>query len=249
MNNELNVSNLEIEELKKLNKYNKKNIAKIESGYPIQYIIGYVNFYGLKIKVNENTLIPRYETEYLIEKTLKYIEKYNIKNPKILDMCTGSGCIGLTLKNELITSEITIADISTEALKIAKLNKEILKIDVQILESDFFNNIKDKDYDVIISNPPYVMEDEPLSKTVLYEPHIALYSKNSGTYHIEQILKSAQNYLKEKFIIALEINEKSEIELTKIVKKYFSKNIKYSFEKDLAGKIRYLFIIGVEDEN
>lgn len=246
MNKELNISKLEIEELKKTNKYNKKNIAKIESGYPVQYIIGYVNFYGIKIEVNENTLIPRYETEYLIEKTLKYIKKYNFNNPKILDLCTGSGCIGLTLKKELSSSQITLSDISKKALKVAKQNKESLQLDVEIIESDLFNKIKTKDFDIIISNPPYVMEDEQLPKNVLQEPHLALYSKNNGTYHIEEILKNAKSYLKDKYIIALEINEKSEIELTEILKKYFEKNIQYSFEKDLAGKTRYLFIMRVD---
>lgn len=243
MNKELNISNLEIEELKKQNKYNDENIAKINAGYPVQYIIGYVNFYGLKINVNENTLIPRYETEYLVEKTLKYIEKYNIKNPKILDMCTGSGCIGLTLKHELPNSTVTMSDVSLPALKVASSNKENLNLEVEIIESDLFKNINTKDFDILVSNPPYVMEEEPLPKRVLHEPHLALYSKNKGTYHIEEILKNAQNYLKDKFIIALEINEKSEKDLTEIVKKYFKENVIISFEKDLAGKIRYLFII------
>lgn len=243
MNKDLNISNLEIKELKKLNKYNEENIAKIESGYPVQYIIGYVNFYGLKIEVNESTLIPRYETEYLIEKTINYIKKYNFNNPKILDMCTGSGCIGLTLKHELKNSNVTISDISASALEVAKQNRETLKLDVEIIESDLFNSIKTKDFDILISNPPYVTETEPLPKNVLFEPHLALYSKNNGTYHIEEILKRAKTYLKDKFIIALEINEKSEQDLTEIVKKYFSNKVEFIFEQDLAGRTRYLFII------
>lgn len=243
MNKDINISNLEIEELKKLNKYTKENIVKIEAGYPVQYIIGYVDFYGLKININENTLIPRYETEYLVEKTIKYIKHYNFNNPKILDMCTGSGCIGLTIKNEIKQSKVILSDISPEALKVATLNKDSLNLDVEIIESDLFSEIKDKDFDVLISNPPYVMEDESLPKTVLYEPVQALYSKNEGTYHIEEILKNAPNYLNKKFLIALEINEKSEENLTKIIKKYFKDNIKYTFEKDLTGRTRYLFII------
>ena len=149
----------------------------------------------------------------------------------------------LTLKHELKNSNVTISDISTPALEVAKQNKEKLKLDVEIIESDLFNNIKTKDFDILISNPPYVMETEPLPKNVLFEPHLALYSKNNGTYHIEEILKIAKTYLKEKFLITLEINEKSEQSLTEIIKKYFDENIKYSFEKDLAGKTRYLFII------
>ncbi len=241
MNDELKISNLEIEELKKLGKYTNENISKIKEGYPVQYIIGYVSFYGLKIKVNENTLIPRYETEYLIEKTINYIKKNNFINPKILDICTGTGCIGLTLKHKLPNSNITISDISTSALEVAKLNKEELKLDINIIESDLYENIKDTDYDIIISNPPYVMEDEQLPKNVLKEPHQALFSPNKGTYHIEQILKHASLHLKNKFLIAIEINEKSEQDLTRIINKYFN-NINYKFENDLAGKTRYLFI-------
>ena len=97
MENNVEIPKRELEELKKLNKLTPQNIEKIKNNYPIQYIIGYTNFYGLDIMVNENVLIPRYETEYLIEKLLKYIEKCNFQNPKILDICTGSGCIGLTL--------------------------------------------------------------------------------------------------------------------------------------------------------
>lgn len=245
MNNQLGISNLEIEELKKIGKYNKDNIIKIKQGYPVQYLIGYVNFYGLKININEKTLIPRYETEYLIEKTLKYIQKYNIERPKILDMCTGTGCIGLTLKKELPYSEIILSDISYEALDIAKQNKKELNLDVEIIQSNLFENIKYNDFDIIISNPPYVMENEELPKNVTYEPSLALYSPNNGTYHIEEILKNAKMYLKDKFIIALEINEKSESDLKKIIEKYFSKDIEYIFEKDLAEKTRYLFVFKI----
>lgn len=241
-NNFLKISKLEIEELKRLNKYTKENIKKLENSYPVQYLIGYVNFYGLKIKVNESTLIPRYETEYLIEKLLKYIKKYNIKNPKILDMCTGTGCIGLTLKHELPKSIVTLSDVSSSALEMANLNKKDLNLNVEIIQSDLFENIKEKNYDILISNPPYVFDTEPLPKEVTYEPNLALFSGPKGINHINQILMNAQNYLKEKFIIALEINEKSESEITNLINKYFDPSIKYSFEKDLAGKLRYLFI-------
>ena len=122
----MKINNLDKEELIKLNKFTKKNIKKIENDYPVQYIIGYVNFYGLKINVNKNVLIPRYETEYLVEKTLKYIAKLNFTNPKILDLCTGSGAIGLTLKKELPESTITMSDISSKALKVARKNKKVI---------------------------------------------------------------------------------------------------------------------------
>lgn len=236
-----NISELELNELKKIGKYSKENLEKLKNNYPIQYIIGYVDFFGYKIYVDENTLIPRYETEYLVEKTLNYIKKYKFENPKILDLCTGTGCIGLTLKKELPNSDITLSDISLKALKIANKNKNNLNVDVSIIESDLFKNIKNK-FDIIISNPPYVMASENLPETVKYEPSLALYSGLKGIDHITKILNEASVYLNNKYIIALEINEQSKEDLTEYIENNYKDKITYSFEKDLTGRIRYLFI-------
>lgn len=240
----MKINELDKKELIKLNKWNDQTISLLEKSYPVQYIIGYVDFYGLKINVNEFTLIPRYETEYLIELTLKEIKKLNLDNPKILDLCTGSGAIGLTLKSLLPSSEVTLSDISKDALMVANKNKNELNLDVNIIESDLFKNIQGK-FDVIISNPPYVMTNEPLPKDVLYEPHLALYSGPKGIDHIEKIFKNIKSHLNNKYLIALEINEKSEPDITNLIKTYFEKNINYKFMKDLAEKTRYLFITNV----
>ena len=240
----MKINELDKKELIKLNKWNKLTMSLLEKDYPVQYIIGYVDFYGLKINVNEFTLIPRYETEYLIELTLKEIKKLNPDNPKILDLCTGSGAIGLTLKSLLPSSEVTLSDISKDALMVANKNKNELNLDVNIIESDLFKNIQGK-FDVIISNPPYVMTNETLPKDVLYEPHLALYSGPKGIDHIEEIFKNIKSHLNNKYLIALEINEKSEPDITNLIKTYFEKNINYKFMKDLAGKTRYLFITNV----
>lgn len=240
----MKINELDKKELIKLNKWNKFTMSLVEKDYPVQYIIGYVDFYGLKINVNEFTLIPRYETEYLIELTLKEIKKMNLDNPKILDLCTGSGAIGLTLKSLLPSSEVTLSDISKDALMVANKNKNELNLDVNIIESDLFKNIQGK-FDVIISNPPYVMTNEILPKDVLYEPHLALYSGPKGIDHIEEIFKNIKSHLNNKYLIALEINEKSEPDITNLIKTYFEKNINYKFMKDLAGKTRYLFITNV----
>lgn len=237
----MKINELDKKELIKLNKWNKLTMSLVEKDYPVQYIIGYVDFYGLKINVNEFTLIPRYETEYLIELTLKEIKKMNLANPKILDLCTGSGAIGLTLKSLLPSSEVTLSDISKDALMVANKNKNELNLDVNIIESDLFKNIPGK-FDVIISNPPYVMTNETLPKDVLYEPHLALYSGPKGIDHIEEIFKNIKSHLNNKYLIALEINEKSETDIINLIKTYFEKNINYKFMKDLAGKTRYLFI-------
>ena len=240
----MKINELDKKELIKLNKWNKLTMSLLEKDYPVQYIIGYVDFYGLKINVNEFTLIPRYETEYLIELTLKKIKKMNLANPKILDLCTGSGAIGLTLKSLLPSSEVTLSDISKDALMVANKNKNELNLDVNVIESDLFKNIPGK-FDVIISNPPYVMTNETLPKEVLYEPHLALYSGPKGIDHIEEIFKNIKSHLNNKYLIALEINEKSEPDITNLIKTYFEKNINYKFMKDLAGKTRYLFITNV----
>lgn len=240
----MKINELDKKELIKLNKWNKLTMSLLEKDYPVQYIIGYVDFYGLKINVNEFTLIPRYETEYLIELTLKEIKKMNLDNPKILDLCTGSGAIGLTLKSLLPSSEVTLSDISKDALMVANKNKNELNLDVNIIESDLFKNIPGK-FDVIISNPPYVMTNETLPKDVLYEPHLALYSGPKGIDHIEEIFKNIKSHLNNKYLIALEINEKSETDIINLIKTYFEKNINYKFMKDLAGKTRYLFITNV----
>lgn len=240
----MKINELDKKELIKLNKWNKLTMSLLEKDYPVQYIIGYVDFYGLKINVNEFTLIPRYETEYLIELTLKEIKKMNLDNPKILDLCTGSGAIGLTLKSLLPSSEVTLSDISKDALMVANKNKNELNLDVNIIESDLFKNIPGK-FDVIISNPPYVMTNETLPKDVLYEPHLALYSGPKGIDHIEEMFKNIKSHLNNKYLIALEINEKSETDITNLIKTYFEKNINYKFMKDLAGKTRYLFITNV----
>ena len=240
----MKINELDKKELIKLNKWNKLTMSLLEKDYPVQYIIGYVDFYGLKINVNEFTLIPRYETEYLIELTLKEIKKMNLTNLNILDLCTGSGAIGLTLKSLLPSSEVTLSDISKDALMVANKNKNELNLDVNIIESDLFKNIQGK-FDIIISNPPYVMTNETLPKDVLYEPHLALFSGPKGIDHIEEIFKNIKSHLNNKYLIALEINEKSEPDITNLIKTYFEKNINYKFMKDLAGKTRYLFITNV----
>lgn len=237
-----NISSRELEELKKVNKYNEKSLELLNNDYPIQYIIGYVDFYGIKIKVNESTLIPRYETEYLIEKTMNYLKEYNITTPKILDICTGSGAIGITLKSLIPKSDVTITDISSLALTVARENIKEHNLNIKVIESDLFSNIPTNKYDLIISNPPYVMTTEVLPKNVTYEPSLALYSEENGTHHIKQILLNMDKYLNDTALIAIEINEKSEKELSDFINEYLNKTYKYKFEKDLAGKTRYLFI-------
>lgn len=237
----LGYSATETKELIKVSKDINKDIEKLKNNYPIQYLIGYVNFYGYKINVNEKVLIPRYETEFLVEKTIKLIKKYFSKNIKILDIGTGSGAISIALSKELNTA-IDAVDISKDAIKVAKKNVKENNAKVNIIESNIFSNIKDK-YDVIISNPPYISKSEKIMDSVYkYEPHLALFADNNGLYFYEEILKEAKKYLNDKFIIAFEIGYTQGNEIINIAMKYYNDK-KIILDNDLSGKNRYIFII------
>lgn len=230
-----------IEYLKKYSSENKleENIKRLENGEPVQYIVGNVDFYGLTFKVDKRVLIPRFETEGLVEKVLKLIDKDNIK---ILDIGTGSGCIAITLKHELNKAIVDACDISDDALEVAKSNAKLNNTNINFIESDLFSNIHDK-YDLIISNPPYIAYDEEIDEIVKNnEPHLALYADDKGMILYKEIFKQALNYLNDKYILAFEIGYMQGEELKKEASKYF-KDANIYTEKDLAGKDRYLFII------
>ena len=235
--------NKEIEYLKKYLKDKDMNIAikELESGIPVQYIVGNVDFYGYTFKVNKNTLIPRFETELLVEKTIKYINKYFNNEIKILDIGTGSGCIAITLNKLLDNSMVTAVDISKDALDVARENNKINNTDVNFIESDVFSNINDK-YDVIISNPPYISYDEDIMDVVYNnEPHMALYADDNGLYFYDKILRECRKYLNDRFLIAFEIGYKQGNDILNIINKYFD-NVNISLEKDYSGRDRFIFI-------
>jgi release factor glutamine methyltransferase len=193
--------------------------------------------------VNENVLIPRFETEQLVENTIKLINaKFKDKKLDILDLCTGSGAIGIRLKSEYQNYDITLSDISEKALEVASKNCEKLKLNCNIVHSDLFSNI-DKKYDVIISNPPYIKDDEEIEDIVKNnEPSIALYGGKGGLDYYEKILKAIKNYLKDEFIIAFEIGCTQKNEVSKIARKYLE-NIDIYSKEDLSGRDRMLFIV------
>jgi release factor glutamine methyltransferase len=209
---------------------------------PIQYIVGNVDFYGFTYKVNKNTLIPRFETEELIENTIKYIrEKFSNDNIDILDIGTGSGCIGITLKHMLPNSNITITDISNKALRVAKHNAK--GIDINIIKGNMLNPIINNKYDVVISNPPYISYSEEVMEIVKNnEPKLALYANNNGLYYYEEILKRVNKILKKEFIIAFEIGETQKKEVIKLINKYLN-NAKIISKKDMQGRDRMIFVV------
>lgn len=217
-------------------------LKKLNKNYPVQYLIGNVSFYGYKIIVNKNVLIPRFETETLVEKTINYIKKYNLTEGNVLDIGTGSGCIPITLKKELENLNITAIDKSGKALKVAKKNIKNNKVNIALIKEDVYKYKPINKYDILISNPPYIDYDEIIDEKCKYEPKMALYAKNRGLSFYEYIIKTSKKYLNKKSILAFEIGYKQGAYLKKYTKKYF-KDAKITVEKDLAGKDRYLFII------
>ena len=153
--------NLDVNLAKYLYKYldNKdeflKGIDRLINGEAVQYIVGNVNFYGFTINVNPNVLIPRFETEELVNKTLEYLKKYFNSNIDIIDIGTGSGCIAISLKKLLPNSHVTAIDISNKALEVAKENAKINEVEITFGLSDIFSSVEGK-FDLLISNPPYI---------------------------------------------------------------------------------------------
>ena len=237
----LGISKREAEELVAVSKDIEHDYELLKNGYPIQYLIGYVDFYGYRISVNKDTLIPRYETEYLVEKVINICNIMFSNKINILDIGTGSGAISIVLKDKL-NSMVTGCDISDKALKMALNNAKMNNLDINYVKSDIFSNINDK-FDVIVSNPPYISRDEVIMDSVKkYEPNIALYADNEGLYFYEEIIKNAKKFLNDKFLIALEIGWWQGNLIYDIAKSYFNDSV-IKIEKDLTGRDRYLFII------
>ena len=230
----------EVEE-KKENLY-KEEVEAMKNNKPLQYVIGKVNFYGSEFIVNENVLIPRFETEELVENTtIKIKEMFEDKHIKILDIGCGSGVIGLTLKKFFPESEVTLVDISKEALQVAKKNAKKLNLDVEFIESDIFQNVYDI-YDVIISNPPYIMDDEEIEDIVRdNEPHIALYAGKDGLDCYKKIMKDIKRHLNNKYLISFEIGRYQAPSIISMTN-YFLSNSKIEVKKDLQNNDRMIFI-------
>ena len=225
-----------------IEKLYKSSLEALKENKPIQYVIGNVNFYGLKFIVNKNVLIPRFETEELVEQVVEYTKDLNKDKIKILDLGCGSGAIGLTLKSILKDSEVTLTDISNDALEVAKLNANNLNLDVTFIESDWFSNIKLEKYDIIVSNPPYIRTDEEIEEIVKNnEPSLALYGGVDGLDCYRKILANIKPYLNNKFLIAFEIGESQKEEIYDIVNKYL-KDIEITCKKDLYGRNRMIFV-------
>ena len=218
----------------------EEGLEQLKQGIPVQYIVGNVDFYGNTINVNKNVLIPRFETELLVDKTIKYIKNNFKHHVDILDIATGSGCIAITLKKE-IDSTVDASDISESALKVAQENALNNKVDINFINSDMLTNITKK-YDIIISNPPYLTKEDDIMDIVKNnEPEIALYAKDNGLYYYDVILKNIKNNLKDKYLIAFEIGYTQGEAIKNLALKYLD-NINAKIEKDYSNKDRFVFI-------
>jgi len=240
-NNDLNYLKKYIKENNLDDNYYNKCVKELETGKPIQYIIGNVDFYGNIINVNKSVLIPRFETELLVEITIKKIkELFPKKQIDILDLGTGSGCIAITLKKE-INSNVDALDISLEAIEIAKQNAKNNNIEINFINQDM-TTYKDKKYDVIISNPPYIKFDEEIMDIVKNnEPHLALYAEDEGLYYYKQIINNIPYITKEKYLICFEIGQFQATAIVDYAKEHLE-NVNISVHKDYSEKDRFIFI-------
>ena len=217
-----------------------EDIEELKKNVPIQYIIKNQEFMKLNFYVDENVLIPRSDTEVIVE---EIINTYKNKKAKILDLCTGSGCIAVSLKKYIPSAEVYASDISVEALNVAKLNAKDNGTEIKFIESDMFKNIKEKDFDIIVSNPPYIKSQviEELSKEVQKEPIIALDGGDDGLYFYKKIVKEGYQFLNNNGMIFLEIGFDQKEDLLKII----NEDRRYELvetKKDLANNDRLVVI-------
>ena len=247
VNNYQNYTNLVLnfdKNLANLNYFNELK-ERLFNGEPIQYILNSAPFVDLDIYVDNRVLIPRVETEELVTKTRYFIEKLELEHKVIGDMCTGSGCIALFMKNSFKDSSVFASDISKDALEVANKNAKDLELDIIFLKGDktkpFVNqNIK---FDIFISNPPYVQNKNDIEKKVKKnEPMNAIYSEDGVAFY-RDVFQNYKKFMNNKFMMAFEINYDQEHQLTELVEEYFPGDKKYMFLKDIYGLTRFLFIL------
>ena len=211
----------------------------IEKNMPLSHLAGFEYFYDRKFKVTKDVLSPRMETEELIYKVIEYIKSINKNNIKILDLCTGSGIIGITLRKELESKsiEVVASDISEEALKVAKENAIMNEAEVKFIQSDIFENINEK-FDIIVSNPPYIAYNDKVTmeENVLnYDPHLALFAEEDGMYFYREIVENSKEYLNKDGMIFFEIGYDQR---EKILKLANENEFKAEVYKDINGRDR-----------
>ena len=218
----------------------RDGIVKLGMDVPVQYILGYAYFLNRNFTVNENVLIPRQDTEEMVQ---KIIDDHSAKNESICDIGTGSGIIAISLGIAFPDDDILATDISGEALKVAKLNADNYQANnVYFQQSDLFKEVKLQQFDVIVSNPPYIAEDEKKDmdpSVIKYEPDLALYGRDNGLEFYENIVKVVDNYLSDGGTLYMEFGFKQKNAINQI----FCDNLPnyvVEFHKDMSGNYRYL---------
>lgn len=199
-------------------------LEKYNKGYPLQYALGEWEFYGLNFKVDERALIPRFETEIIVD----FLLKSSYKKDKILDIGTGSGAIAISLGKNLPTSQIVGSDKEEKALSLARENKERLKAsNVSFIKSDLFEEISEK-FDIIISNPPYINQTDydKLDERLYHEPKSALLAREDGLYYYKRIIKDAKAYLNQGGRLVFEIGYDQKQSICELLNESDFKNIK-----------------------
>jgi release factor glutamine methyltransferase len=220
-------------------------LADLQKEKPIQYITGEAWFYGLRFEVNENTLIPRPETEELVEFILKETSNFQLpaSSLNILDIGTGTGCIPISLKTNLPQANVSAIDVSEKALEVAKRNAELNKVEIHFIQTNILE-VKDlnRHFDIIVSNPPYVrnLEKEEIKKNVLdYEPHLALFVEDTDALlFYRKIAQLALKNLAPNGLLFFEINQYLGKETVELLQNIGFQNIE--LKKDIYGNDRMI---------
>ena len=215
-------------------------LERLKKHEPIQYVLGKTLFMGMNFKVNPSVLIPRPETEELVN----IILKNELGNKTILDIGSGSGCIAISLAKYSPKANVTALDISIDAIELSKMNAKENDVKLEFINADILNYKSDKKYDIIVSNPPYVLEEEKkhMSKNILdYEPGLALFVKdNDPLQFYKAILDFAENSLNKNGKIYFEINENYKDEIMELVNNYGYSNV--DCKLDVFGRNRFCVI-------
>ncbi len=215
-------------------------LERLKTHEPIQYVLGKTNFMDLEFKVNNSVLIPRPETEELVRLMLKE----DLDGKEILDIGTGSGCIAISLAKNLSNEKVSALDISKDALEVARENAVLNNVNIEFINADIFEYKSDKKYDIIVSNPPYVLESEKMlmKQNVLnHEPKIALFVDDiNALKYYESVIKFSLNNLNSLGQIFFETNENYKDELNKLAQNYEYNIIE--FKLDINDKNRFLIL-------
>lgn len=220
----------------------ENNVKLYCQGWPPQYLLGYAYFYGLKFKVTQATLIPRLETEELVDWALADNDQVS---KKIADIGTGTGAIGLTLKMQRPNWQVTLTDISGAALAVAKENAQTLKQKVSLKQGDLLAALPENFYDIIICNPPYISEGEldVMDRSVVkYEPHLALFAKENGLAIYRQLAKQITSYVHAGSKLYLEIGYLQGPAVMMIFKTAFP-NAEVTLKRDITAHDRMIRVI------